>query len=505
MPRLKLEYAAGAVVAALAFSRARCPERSYDIWWHLATGRWIVEHRAIPNAEPFSYTATGAPWVAHEWLADIGLYLVYRSAGHHGLALVRQSIAAATCIALYSLVLLFGAHPLLAAAGAAALLIFLAPVTNARPQFLLPLLTLAVLHALYRHRLGQRQAIWAVPIIALLWANLHGGFIVLYAVLCIYLLDCLARAFALPSRKGNLSLAPVADVLAVSGVTGIATLANPYGFEGALYPVRYVVGDLRWTTRAVTEYASPDFGKAPMNLAGLFIVALLGVFAWSRRPVELLDGLLLLFFLHGYLKWQRMVGVFGAVAIGVLCRHLAGAARLQRTSHRESQVLNIAFVIVALLFLVTGWPWLVPESALVSHTAYPVRTLEVALLNGIRGNLLNTYHFGGYIIWRSYPQRIVFIDGRADAYPKRIFDDSWLMLHGEPGWEAKLRQYDIAWAVLDRTQPLAKILRVMPGWHVVCGDNASLLLVRDGAPNESFLRRWRSGKLLLPPAETYAR
>ena len=83
------------------FVLAAQPQTDPDLWWHLRTGQWILENRAIPHSDPFSFTMLGTHWVAHEWLADIGLYLLYQAGGLTALALSTALVVTATFMSVY--------------------------------------------------------------------------------------------------------------------------------------------------------------------------------------------------------------------------------------------------------------------------------------------------------------------------------------------------------------------------------------------------------------------
>ncbi|HEU4402107.1 MAG TPA: hypothetical protein VFT43_08375, partial [Candidatus Polarisedimenticolia bacterium] len=63
------------LILLLTVASSLTPIRSYDYWWHLATGRLILERHAVPHADPFSFTAAGRPWIDHEWLFQVLAFL----------------------------------------------------------------------------------------------------------------------------------------------------------------------------------------------------------------------------------------------------------------------------------------------------------------------------------------------------------------------------------------------------------------------------------------------
>lgn len=510
--RLDLPVLAAILLAGAVFARTRGPEASWDIWWHMQTGQWIVTHGAVPKTDPFSYSKADARWIAHEWATDVLLYELYERWGLYGLALFRQVVATASAVLLYLLCTGGGAHPLVAYVAGLLLIQFLGPTLNARPQVLLPLLFLTAVHLLGAHRRGRKWAIWGIPVLALVWANVHGGFVVLYTTLGMYALDRLLAGGGDAAGSGwrlrdRLNPQAFGGVVVVGLVAVLATLVNPNGVAGAVYPLEYFVGGSKWSTSIVEEFASPDFSKAYMAVPGLALVALIGLLLVSRAAPTLFEGLLLVFFTYSFLRWQRMVGIYGVVVLAALAQHVTEYFRLRYrpSAGPSSPVLVGSLLVVGALLFVVGWPWLFAVEKMVDTERYPGRALEAARLNGVRGNLLNTYHYGGYIIWQTYPERVVFIDGRADMYGKTHYEEYQTMVYAEPGWQEALRHWDIAWVLLERERPLVKVLRERADWHVLYGDRTNVAMVRDGPPNAALVRRIKAGQVIRPPATVLPR
>ena len=91
-----LLVAALALLAILLGAPSDAVLRDPDTYWHLAAGRWILEHGSVPLSDPFSHTLPGAPWVAHEWLSEIILAGIFRLAGWSGLVVATALSFAAT-------------------------------------------------------------------------------------------------------------------------------------------------------------------------------------------------------------------------------------------------------------------------------------------------------------------------------------------------------------------------------------------------------------------------
>src|ERR1700722_18829454 len=111
-----------------------------DTFWHIAAGRWMIAHGAVPTTDPFSFTFVGRPWVAHEWLSEVALAAAWLAAGWSG-GMLLGGAAAGALAALMGGWLLRWLAPLSAIAALALGLACVAPGALARPHFLaLPLL-----------------------------------------------------------------------------------------------------------------------------------------------------------------------------------------------------------------------------------------------------------------------------------------------------------------------------------------------------------------------------
>src|SRR2546430_8859400 len=97
------------------FSLAAVPPLDPDLWWHLANGRLIIAIGTIPHVDLYSFSAAGQPWVMHEWLADLMMYLLYQLGGLPLLVAIFAGVVAAGAICLYVILRRAGLHPALSA------------------------------------------------------------------------------------------------------------------------------------------------------------------------------------------------------------------------------------------------------------------------------------------------------------------------------------------------------------------------------------------------------
>jgi hypothetical protein len=374
-----------------------------DFWWHLKTGQYISENHALPVPDPFAYTSSlGKPAypgeertryfnLTHEWLTQWMFYGIYRAAGFAGIVLFRAALLTAFC-ALAGLIAWRRRgclHLALAAAFAAA---------GVASGFALdrPFIVTFVLLAATIAILEFRRPLWLLPPVLLLWANCHGGFFLGWVVLAAYS----AEAVFLRWRKQ-----PLADdhrlwiacalAIALSGL-------NPNGFR-----IPWILAAYRqsYLTSRLLEWAPP--GLWPPHWWSVLLVAAAACLWWARRRVRPVDWILFAAFTAAALTASRNVILIGLAAPILLASYLPAWKRAVPAA------LDWAAAAVLLACLSAG----IAQGSFFQLRAndwkWPSRAADFLLAHHLAAPLFNTYEFGGYLIWRLWPQERVFIDGRS--------------------------------------------------------------------------------------------
>ena len=212
LPQLQIaEWLAVAAVFGAAFLFHTSPLGLGDIYWHLAGGRWIVEHGALPSADPFLYTLPEAPdarqllLLRGYWLAQVFFYAVHSIGGDYALALLKGALFVSIYAVLFRIVRNAGAHPLIALLAIAPLPLLFYRFDELRPQVFSFLGTLVVYWLMVQARVQLRAGnrwpphLVALPFVMMLWANLHRGYI-LGAVIMIVALIAESYRYALQCR-----------------------------------------------------------------------------------------------------------------------------------------------------------------------------------------------------------------------------------------------------------------------------------------------------------------
>ena len=455
-----------------------------DFWWHLRTGQLIAESGSVPRVDPFSFTAAGRPWVAHEWLWELGVFRLYRLGGYRAAVLVSGLIVTLAYAILYRLLRLLGANEI-AAAGLVLWAAFLGvPNLGARPREFTFLFFAFFLDRLYRYRMGESRQLWLLPLVMPLWANLHAGFVFGLGLLGLFALSetvaWLAGRSPAPRRLWAATLAAI-----------LATGVHPLGPRVLLYPLDYYRGAENPSFRMVTEFASPNFHE-PLNLvfaAGLVALMLL---PGKGEPGSGTDALLVAVFTLQALVSARQVILCALVLPPVLVRRAVARfqfvralapSRLPRIASRLNLVLLAALLVGAAAFAARQAN---VQLGMEPHTDdLPVAGARFIDEHHLPGPVFNHQPWGGYLIYQWYPERRVFIDGRIDMYGKVIVDDYMQAANAKPQWAEIFDRWGIQTVLLPKDSPLAAVLRADPHWQrLFAGDIEEVFGRAGGAGSE---------------------
>ncbi|MBJ7596941.1 MAG: hypothetical protein DLM67_08495 [Candidatus Nephthysia bennettiae] len=473
----------GSVFVLLAWVVIR-PVQDPDYWWHVTAGHWILQHRALPGHDLFTYTAAAHPWVDHEYLSEIALHLLQQSLGVAGVSVLFGAISLAG-IWLIDRRSQLEPQPyviralLLGLAGVAG-----SPFWGPRPQMLTFFFVCLELYWLERFLLrGDRQIYW-FPLLMVLWANLHGGFLIGFLFLCIALVARLAEAVARRQRR------PAVEALRI-GLVGLASVAGalltPYTYRLFSYAAEPQASPLQQSL--ILEWLSPDFHALAFKPFEAMVLALVAGMAFSRP--RLYEVLLALATLTLALQSVRHVPIFLAACTPILIR-LYGDAwrrlarergwRLPRSQASPALAAVTASVLLALAVFIgiAAERRLAAQEAL-TRTTYPVAASDwLAAHPGVGTRMFNSYGWGGYLVYRFYPtpQRRVFVFGEAT-----LMGDEQLQSYADiagirADWQTRLRSAGVDYVVFNRNAPLSNALAVDPHWRLAYEDRVAVVYVR---------------------------
>jgi hypothetical protein len=478
---------AGAFVIA-ARSRTHWDQ---DIWWHLRTGQWIAEHGQVPVIDPFSQYGQGKAWIAYSWLFDAIAHGAFHSLGLRGLVLLSAVLGLLIAAALY--VLLRELEAPLAVAVTLTLVGFdaMMPLTTPRPwlfSMLFFLIELTVIVHVEREAAMEREAsaerkrssraLWLLPPLFIVWANVHVQFLIGLVVLVAAAVD------ALWERR------PAATWLLMTALCAAAALVNPYHI-GVYTAARELMAQTELWTR-IGELLAPDFRQSTDWITlGLTLTAA-GVIGWqfldAWHPIQKTWGppsggptprrsprvfLLLIFAFGVYFGFKSRRDTWLTITASACA--IAAAPWDTILRRRESAQFPgwlgaaIAAALGVVLPLTTAG--LLSEDKLAANVArtYPAAAAAFVEQRALAGPLYNYFDWGGYLMWR-LPQLPVQMDGRTIVHGQpRILThvDTW---QGKPAWRADPELAAAKTIIGPRDLPLASLLRLDDRFRLVYED-----------------------------------
>jgi hypothetical protein len=451
-----------------------------DFGWHLRTGEYIVTTPGIPRVDFFSYTANGEPWVTHEWLVQVVIYLLYATTGLGGLVFF---FALLTTLSYWLIYLRSDNHPYVAGFTVLFAALAGAPFWGIRPQTVALLLTGAFLFLLDRYRRrGASRELALLVLLMLVWANSHGSFALGPILILVYLSgDVLDRVVKWPERAPNRWRD--SQILALVAALCVAVIAlNPNGL--ALYPYPFQTLGSGVIQNLIQEWQPPDLRQLTMVPFGLMLAATVALLGASRRRVDLVWLLLLAALTFASLRSARQISIWVLIAAPVIASALphvlpfpATAPRLVPPS-RNRPVLNAAVFLLVLVGLALRLLNVVTGQAQAERQLFPEDAVAQMSARSLQGPIFNQYEWGGYLIWRLYPRERVFIDGRSDLYSlngDRIVREYLEVLTAQPGWQSILTRYRVNLVLVGPGAPVAAALRSDGGWQLEHEDSTALL------------------------------
>ncbi|MBI1403325.1 MAG: hypothetical protein GC147_08935 [Porphyrobacter sp.] len=439
-----------------------------DSYWHIHVGRVIWNEGRFPVADQWSYTVTGSPWIAKEWLSQIILAAA-------------DALGGPTAVAMVAAAAIAGAFGLLAAAAASRMgtlpaLILVAIVFAltaghmlARPHAFafLPMVATGLLLTRAAEE-ARAPSPWLIPVVAL-WANLHGSFLLVFGLLAALMVEAVVRAE--PDRRRRVAL----GWLGIGALCALAPLVHPYG--PGVYSAAFGVLGIEGIDKGIFEWKAEDFG----TLSAMQVVVFGGFAALALHPVRLplIRTALLVVFAYMALTHIRHAAVFGFLGAVMLITPIGALLdRPQPASEGRGWpkiAAGLAAIALALGIVNATIRPLAPPANI-----QPVAALAAARAAGVKGQVFNAYGFGGYLIAQGVP---TFIDGRTELYGgKRLA--RYLAAADVDSLEALdaiLKDRRIGWTLLPPGLRAVDVLDRTPGWRRIYADDIAVVHVREPA------------------------
>jgi hypothetical protein len=477
--RSSLEYVLARIgspillLAAVAVSLR--PGLENDAWWHMASGRWMLDRGAWLTVDPFSWTMQGQPWPRPGLVADVAMAALHRAGGIPVLV-----AASAVCFVAAVGLVLSSARGSATSRFLVGMLAVVTMISAATPRPLVAslALTAACMPVLEHDRFkahGSRW-IWILPLIAAAWVNVHGAFVVLFVLLACHglgtLLDGLRQRQEGWQRR----------VMRLGGVgllVLLATSINPFGFAMLVYPLETL--QLGVLAESVDEWRRPALSD-PQSWPLLGMVALSAVAVLRARQPPSIDVVLLVAFGGLALTAVRHGPIFAIVAFPVVVRLWSDGttvplrAAWSLATSRERRMEGAILVVIAGLSVLLVSPALTDSG---HHAAIAAMHGDRAVARAAGGDLparlWNSYDLGGHVIWLGSPEVLVSMDSRTDLHGDEDVREHIAEWHGERDAPARFERDGIRTVLVERQAPLVQQLE-QAGWERVELDDVAVVL-----------------------------
>jgi len=472
-----------------------------DTGWHIRTGEWIVANHAVPTHDVFSFAKPGGQWFAWEWLSDVVFSGLNSVGGLRAVVLLSILLLCATFSVVFWLVRR-KANPVVALAvtlvGAAASSVH----WLARPHLFTMLFLALFLAALERGRAGHTRTAgvpyWLLlPLLAIVWTNLHGGFVVGIALVAVYGAGEWLKVVFTPDREARWAAARRAlRYWLVAGACLAASLVNPYTWRLHVHLWQYLRDD--YASQHIVEFFSLSFHHpVAIFFEALLLAAAVSAFWYASRGC-FIECLLLLVWCHAALLAARNIPLFAIVAAPLVgaalqallerlpqlevagwlraagARFNAVAASLAETdSLPRWHAVSVAGVALVAALLFAPAP---PKRFRAEYDpeSYPAGAVEV--LRGMTpARIFTSDVWGDYLIWRLYPANRVFVDGRSDYYGADFEEKYFDVMNVKYDWEKVLAGFGVDTILLPTNAPLAGALKESRRWRVAYDDGVALI------------------------------
>lgn len=484
------------------------PATDPDLWWHLRTGQWIVETGHVPHSDPYSFTRAGQPWVAHEWLLEVLFYELWKHGGFAALIVFSAIVTTAGFILLYLRCLADGVKNHWAAAAIILGALAAAPSWGVRPQIFTFMLASLLLWLMECGEHRPRLLLW-IPPLFLLWLNLHAGFALGPVLLLAYGAGLMIET-ATGATPWNEARPIILRVLLLLVACVALVPLNPSGT--GLY--RYPFDTLRSPAMRslIGEWHSPDFHEwlyRPFLLLWLLLLVAFATSSCGSRALPRLDGT----DLRPRAKWRimapllltacaaldavRHIPIFVLLAVPVIAAAFSanrGMLEPQPTPGNTGQIsptprssrlrplFNAVVVILLAAFALARWVGLARGQDAREAEQFPQKTVAFLRAGDYPRNVFVYYDWGGYAIWKLYPEYRVFVDGRADLYGDDHLRQFTAAVQLRTGWRDVLDRWKVEAVLVPPACALAQALLLDPNWHAAFRESKAILLVRKPPP-----------------------
>lgn len=449
-----------------------------DTLMHITTGQWIFDNRAVPTVDLFSNSVVGKAWVDHEWLAQLLMYAVVRLDGLSGLRVLIAALVGLT-FAIELQFLLRRMQPIYALLFCAITCACLMGHLLARPHvFTWPIILFWYTTLFNSVEQGRSKPPYLLSLVMILWANLHGSFILGLATIPFFALE----SFLLAPKEQRFEISKQWALFFV--LSAACSLLTPYGLDGLALGANLLSSN---SISRIVEWA-PTSGSN-LRPVEFWLLLILSLSLFGNLKLSLARLFLLLGLMHEAFAHVRYVSIFGLLIPLILAvpftqfydtlrNNQLGASKIDLFFANLRKPISSVLLMGMLVFaLASAWLSQDYQKNDPSELNAPIEALEAAKDWGVSGNLLNYWNFGGFLISRKIP---VFIDGRADLYGDQHVNEYFVLTDSIDTQKvaALLEKRQITWSMMPPNERIVLYLNNQKDWKKIYEDKNAVVHVK---------------------------
>lgn len=476
----------------------------YDTWWIMAGGRYVLEHMTIPHTDVFRFVSIDKeyPWTNHLYLTGSIFYLVFILGGYGGLVLFKAVVITSSFAVFLNTLKSINKENICFALALLLLSVFAIRFRLVeRPDIFSFLFFVIVYRIMERFRGNDRAPLYLLPIITIIWTNLHAGYFAGLIVLVTVLVAEIAKFFLRFDQAKRMDKKSIGK-LSIWTLTSFAAVAiNPIGLKMYDQIIGTVVGHQQISasvgTARVGEWQSlalhhfKGLGICYTSEYGIILILLLLSVLMTIRKIDITDMALAIGFFYASTVSIRFIPFAVFVMVPIIYRNYDYAGKRQG--------LRVVLFAVAVFGISLGVMGLrtYPNFKFgtgIAEGKFPEGAVKFIKDNNVDGNFFNTYGIGGYLIWNFYPERRVFMDGR-------VLDnigDYYKMVDSPDAWRELEKQYAFDVVILENDRKdFVGHLYANPDWSLVFWDDRGLVFLKN-IPKYSALIEKEKYRLVKP-------
>jgi hypothetical protein len=474
-----------------------------DTAWHIKTGEWILQHKAVPVVDLFSFTKPGQPWFAWEWAWDVLFASVHAVAGLAGVVLVNLIILCFVSALLFRLVRRACDHDLIALAVSTVAVGASVIHWLARPHLLSWVFLLIFLHILLRAQRGEIKLLRWTPLLMLFWTNIHGSFFV--GVLMLFITATGEGLTALLRSSPDWRLAwRVSKPFWIYGLAAAAvTFINPYAWHVHAHIVSYLHDSA--LLDQIQEFQSANFHTAPALVFECLLLPGIAAAFWCFRNRNYTAAIGIIVWAHFALVAARNIPLFVFIASPAIACFLVELSKGARDAAfvrkpvdwvsavvrkmRPFELVERSHAVSILLLVYFSFCFAIGRPGFEARFPKQFPASALATVKRIQpARIFTSDQWGDYFLYYFYPSTKVFVDGRSDFYGLDFIDRCRHILSARWDWETDLNRFMVDMVVVTPDTPVATVLKGSARWRTLFDDGRVVVFGRVPAAKQPQLR-----------------